>query len=107
MGAGTVAQSATSRQKEIIELLRQRKQDMVERFGVIEIGIFGSMTRGEAHLSSDVDIVVKTKLPDLFMLVHLKEELEKLLNADVDLVRYWQRMNPYLRRRIDREARYV
>jgi predicted nucleotidyltransferase len=41
------------------------------------------------------------------MLVHPKEELEKLLNADVDIVRDWPRMNPYLKRRIDREARYV
>jgi predicted nucleotidyltransferase len=99
--------SANFRREEIMELLRQHKQDMVERFGIIEIGIFGSMARGEAQQYSDVDVVVKTKQPDLFMLVHLKEELEKLLNADVDIVRYWPRMNPYLERRIDREARYV
>ena len=90
-----------------MELLHQHKQDMVERFGIIEIGIFGSMARDEAQRYSDVDVVVKTKQPDLFMLVHLKEELEKLLNADVDIMRYWPRMNPYLKRRIDREARYV
>jgi hypothetical protein len=54
-----------------------------------------------------VDIVVKTKVPDLFLLVNLKEELEQLFAADVDLVRYWPRMNPYLKRRIDREVHYA
>ena len=99
--------SGKNRQREIIELLRRHKPSISERFGVIEIGIFGSVGRGEAHASSDVDIVVKTKVPDLFMLVDLKEELEKLLSTDVDLVRYWPRMNPYLKRRIDREARFA
>jgi predicted nucleotidyltransferase len=96
-----------NRQEEILDLLRHHKQSMSNRFGVIEIGIFGSIARGEAHASSDVDVVVKTRTPDLFMLVNLKEELENLLKADVDLVRYWPRMNPYLKRRIDREARYA
>ena len=93
--------------KEILDLLSRHKQSMSERFGVIEIGIFGSVARGETQESSDIDVVVKTKVPDLFMMVNLKEELENLLAADVDLVRYWPRMNPYLKRRIDHEARYV
>jgi hypothetical protein len=90
-----------------MDLLRRHKHSMARRFGVIEIGIFGSVARDEAQASSDVDVVVKTKVPDLFMLVELKEELENLLKADVDIVRYWPRMNSYLKRRIDREARYV
>lgn len=100
-------QSITNRQSEILELLRCHKKAIAKRFGISEIGIFGSIARGEAHSSSDVDVVVKTDSPDLFMMVHLKDELEKLLTAEVDLVRYWSRMNPYLKRRIDREARYV
>jgi hypothetical protein len=102
-----VQKSVTDRQTEIMDLLRRHKHSMARRFGVIEIGIFGSVARDEAQASSDVDVVVKTKVPDLFMLVELKEELENLLKADVDIVRYWPRMNPYLKRRIDREARYV
>lgn len=100
-------QSVMNRQSEILELLHRHKQSIAERFGITEIGIFGSIARGEGHSSSDVDVVVKTKVPDLFMLVHLKDELEKLLTAEVDVVRYWPRMNPYLKRRIDREAHYV
>ena len=91
----------------IIMVLHRDKQALADRYGVTKIGVFGSVARGEANIASDVDIVVQTKVPDLFMMVHLKEELEKLLGSQVDLVRYRKRMNPYLKRRIDREARYV
>lgn len=100
-------QTPKNRQEEILEILREHKDSIADRFGITDIGIFGSVARGEAHASSDVDIVVKTKVPDLFLLVNLKEELEQLFAADVDLVRYWPRMNPYLKRRIDREVHYA
>ncbi len=45
--------------------------------------------------------------PDLFQMVHVKEELEDLLVASVDLVRYQKHLNALLKRRIDREAVYV
>ncbi len=45
--------------------------------------------------------------PDMFARVNLKEELEMILSSKVDVVRYWQRMNHYLKKRIDREAYYV
>lgn len=96
-----------NRQKKILEILRDHKIFLSERFGVTDIGIFGSIARGEDHALSDVDIVIKTKIPDLFLLVNLKEELERLLEADVDLVRYWPRMNPYLKKRIDNDVHYA
>jgi uncharacterized protein len=39
------------------------------------MGIFGSVARDEATELSDVDIVVKTKIPDPFTVVHIKEDL--------------------------------
>jgi predicted nucleotidyltransferase len=96
-----------NRLETIIAILHRGKKSLVNRYGITKIGVFGSAVRDEARAGSDVDIVVETKVPDLFMMVHLKEELENLLNSEVDLVRYWKRMNPYLKRRIDREARYV
>ncbi|MEA1999734.1 MAG: hypothetical protein U9N61_10505 [Euryarchaeota archaeon] len=51
--------------------------------------------------------VVAPMAPDMFGRVSLKEELETILGAEVDLVRYWRRMNHYLKRRIDMEAHYV
>ena len=83
-----------------LKLLQEHKQELEERYGVTRLGIFGSVAR------SDVDVVVEMS-PDLFGRVRLKEELETILGTKVDLVRYWRRMNHYLKRRIDREAHYV
>lgn len=91
----------------IITILHRDKRKLADRYRITKLGVFGSVARGESTGASDVDIVVETEVPDLFMMVHLKEELEALLGSRVDLVRYWKRMNPYLKQRIDREARYV
>jgi len=94
------------RREVALKLLREHKQEFEERYGVTRLGIFGSVARDEATDESDVDVVVEMA-PDLFGKVSLKEELEKILGVKVDLVRYWRRMNHYLKRRIDREAHYV
>ncbi|MCK5109179.1 MAG: nucleotidyltransferase family protein [Methanosarcinales archaeon] len=75
-----------------LKLLREHKQELEERYGVTRLGIFGSVARDEAAGGSDVDVVVEMA-PDLFKRVSLKEELEMILGAKVDLVRYWRRMN--------------
>lgn len=56
--------------------------------------------------ASDVDIVVEMP-PDLFQMVHLKEDLEQLLGVPVDLIRLHKHMNAFFKNRIDDEAIYV
>jgi uncharacterized protein len=92
---------------EILEALAKYKQENSAKYGVNKIGIFGSFSTGQATDASDVDVVVETQLPDLYVLVHIKEELEALLNKPVDLVRSRAAMNPYLKKRIERDAQYV
>ena len=91
----------------ILNLLAQYKQNNLDKYGIESIGVFGSVARGEAKESSDVDICIQTKTPDMFMLVHIKEELQNLFHKSVDIVRLRNRMNPYLKKRIDKEAIYV
>lgn len=71
------------------------------------MGLFGSAARDENRTDSDVDVVVKTKTPDPYNLVHIKEELEKQLCLKIDMVRLRERMNPFLKDRIEKEAVYV
>ncbi|MBN2488395.1 MAG: nucleotidyltransferase family protein [Methanosarcinaceae archaeon] len=89
-----------------LKILREHKQELEERYGITRLGIFGSVARDEAALGSDVDVVVEMP-PDMFARANLKEELETILKSKVDVVRYWRRMNNYLKNRIDREAYYV
>jgi uncharacterized protein len=70
------------------------------------LGIFGSVARDEATAASDVDVVVEMP-PDLFLMVHLKEDLEPLLASPVDLVRDQEHLNALLKQRITCEAIYV
>ena len=70
------------------------------------LGIFGSVARDQATQTSDIDVIVEMP-PDLFQLIGLKQDLEELLDRPVDIVRYREHMNRFLKERIDKEAIYV
>ena len=92
---------------EVLRILGKHRAELAERYGVIKLGIFGSVARNEATLTSDVDVVVEMEKPDLFFMVHIKEELENALHCPVDIVHYRSRMNNFLKKRINQEAIYV
>jgi len=92
---------------DVLNLLAQYKKNNYNKYGIENIGLFGSVARDEASDQSDIDICIETKTPDMFMLVHIKEELQNLFHKSVDIVRLRERMNPYLKRRIEKEAIYV
>ena len=92
---------------EILDILKNYKNNNLNKYDIVELGLFGSIARNQASLNSDVDICIKTKTPDMFALVHIKEELQKLLSNSIDIVRMRDKMNPYLKRRIENEAIYV
>ena len=74
--------------EEIINLLKLHEREIRERFGVREIGIFGSYVRGDATMKSDIDILVEFKegFKTLDNYMDLKFYLEDLLEVPVDLV---------------------
>ncbi|MEA1917712.1 MAG: nucleotidyltransferase domain-containing protein [Campylobacterota bacterium] len=92
---------------EILNVLKIYKENNRNKYDIVELGLFGSVARDQAYSNSDVDICIKTKTPDMFALVHIKDELQKLLSNSIDIVRIRDRMNPYLKNRIDKEAIYV
>ena len=93
--------------EEIIEILRTYKKDFSEQYGILDIGVFGSVARDEVGKDSDVDVIVRISKPDLFMLVDIKNELEARLHRSVDIVTYRKNMNPFLKKKIDGEAVYA
>lgn len=90
----------------ILATLNDLKPELIHQYGVSKIGIFGSVARDENQPDSDLDIVVHMK-PDILKRIKLKNDLENRFDLDIDLIRYWYGMNPYLKARIDREAIYV
>ena len=72
---------------EIKEIIKKHKKEIKEKYGVKEIGIFGSFVRGEAKEDSDVDILVEFEKPiGFFKFLELEEYLSNLIGRKVDLV---------------------
>lgn len=92
---------------EIMEILHDYKKEFAEQYGILDIGVFGSVARDEFAEDSDVDVVVRISKPDLFTLVGIKHELEKRLLRPVDVVTYRKDMNRFLKQTIDGEALYA
>ena len=80
---------------------------MKQRWGVVELGIFGSHARGEAGENSDIDFIVMfekgKKTFDNFMDLH--EYLENLYHRKIDLVTP-ESVSKYIRPYIEKEAVY-
>ena len=93
--------------KEILKYLFEHKPEFESKFGVRKIGLFGSYGRDQHSKESDIDIVVELNNTDMFNLIGVKQAIEEDLHADVDIVRYRDRMNRALKERIDREVHYV
>jgi len=72
---------------EIKSILRAHKQELRQKYGIKETGLFGSYARGEQKAASDIDIVVDFEKPvSLLELVRVEIYLSEILNAKVDLI---------------------
>ena len=90
-----------------ITILRKYLSTKADAYGITKIGIFGSVARNEQTEDSDVDVCVEMKKPDLFTMVHIKEELQELFGKPVDIVRLRKNMNPMLLKQIKRDGIYA
>jgi hypothetical protein len=95
---------AVANRDDLISALRAIKQEWHDSLGIEEMGVFGSFARGNATEESDLDVYVRTRSPNPYLLVHLKEAIEGRVHRKVDIVRLRERMNPLLRKRIEQEG---
>ena len=68
--------------------LQDQKPYLYEKYGVTEIGVFGSYVRGEQQPDSDIDILITLTDPpkiSLLGLVDLQYYLSDLLGLEVDV----------------------
>jgi predicted nucleotidyltransferase len=72
---------------EIQQWLVQHRSVLQERYGVKELGIFGSYVRREQTEASDVDVLVEfSETPSLLKFINLENYLSDNLGVKVDLV---------------------
>jgi len=93
--------------KEIIQQLKKFKETNQGKYHIERLGIFGSVVKNTATSKSDIDVVVCLSKQDLFEIIGIKQALEENLHSPVDIVSYRKKMNPFLKKRIDKEAVYV
>lgn len=90
-----------------IQLLSQHKAQLVSRFGVSRIALFGSTARDSANESSDVDVLVAFDGPATSARYFgVQFYLEDLMGCPVDLVTE-KALRPELRSFVERDAVHV
>jgi len=88
------------KQDAIVQILKQKNAELVKRFGVKSLSLFGSVARNEATSASDVDLLVEFNRPvGYFGLFALQDYLEKLLGCPVDLGTP-DSLKPYIKERV-------
>jgi uncharacterized protein len=75
------------RRADVVTLIAARRQEMVDRFGVRSLSLFGSMARDDARPDSDVDVLVEFDGPTtLDRHMGLLVFLEDLLGRRADVL---------------------
>lgn len=83
------------------------KPELHERFGVSEIGVFGSWVRGDQKETSDIDVLVDfDREISLFDILELEEHLGEVFGCKVDLVPR-DSLRKYIGQHITAEVQYV
>ena len=93
--------------QDILEIIRQTRPELADRFGVERLGLFGSYVREQEKRRSDIDLLVSFRRDiDLFEFLDLKDFLQKRLHHKVDLVMD-SALKPAIGKRIRAEVEYV
>ncbi|MEK7105054.1 MAG: nucleotidyltransferase family protein, partial [Patescibacteria group bacterium] len=75
--------------QEIINKIKENKDFLMANYAISEIGLFGSVARGEDNEKSDIDLFVSfedRKSVSLFDLIHIKHYFEDLFGKKIDLI---------------------
>lgn len=90
--------------EQVMELLKEHKPTLRQRFGVVELALFGSVARDEAGTESDVDILVRFDRPPRwreYFGAHFF--LEDLLGSPVDMATH-QELREEIKPFVEQEA---
>jgi len=90
--------------REIIKTLREHS-DILRKYKVKKIGLFGSFVRGEQEENSDIDFLVEFEEPTFDNFMDLAFYLEDLFGRKVELITDGS-LSPYLQPYVEKEVRW-
>ncbi|MFH1097090.1 MAG: nucleotidyltransferase family protein [Candidatus Desantisbacteria bacterium] len=71
--------------EEILKVLREHN-NLLEKYRIKKIGLFGSYVRGEQKKDSDIDFLVEFEKPDFDNFMDLAFYLEDLFGKKIDIL---------------------
>ncbi|MBI2601168.1 nucleotidyltransferase family protein [Candidatus Daviesbacteria bacterium] len=93
--------------KQIKNIINKHIDFLRNTYNVKDIGVFGSVARGQNTQSSDVDVLVEFSEPlGFFKFIELEEFLSKIIGKKVDLVTK-KALKPAIRQEVLQEVTYV
>jgi hypothetical protein len=82
---------------EILRILQKEKPELMRRYGLKRLALFGSYAREDQREDSDVDILVEIEPSIGLAFVELADRIEDVLGVSTDVVsrraikpRYWE-----------------
>ena len=94
---------------EILNYLSLNKQRLFRHYHLTQIGLFGSLSRGEGANESDIDLLVEfaPNTNNLYELKRqLKKEIQSVFNREVDVCRL-KYLKPFVKNKILADVKYV
>jgi len=90
--------------QQIFKIL-ERNQELLKKYSVKRIGLFGSQARNESTNKSDIDLLVDFEEKSFDNFIELAFELERIFNRKVDLLTE-QGISPYILHYIKNEVQW-
>ncbi len=95
------------KKRKVLKMLKDYKEHSKYSENIIALGIFGSYARGEDSEVSDIDVFVALRVPKMFDLIGIKQDLQELSQSNIDIVLLQSNMNNFLKKRIAKEGIYA
>lgn len=89
---------------EYLALIREFLKQNAEKYGIMSMGIFGSVARNEQSDNSDLDVFVELREADPFIMGFIHDDLENICKCPIDLIRLRKGLNSFLLKRIENDA---
>ena len=80
--------SKVATREEVLRILKEQLPYLRESFGIDEIAVYGSFSKGTQTKKSDVDLIVRLTKPLGLEFVSLADHLESVLGRKVDIATF-------------------
>jgi len=92
--------------KEEVKKILSGNKEILKKYRVKSIALFGSYARNEQRQDSDIDLLVEFEEPTYDNFIHLAFALEELLKKEVSLVPKGS-LSPYIEPYVEKEAELI